>query len=107
MVDTTSRLTQAKICNPHWAHAFEMIEAGARLIDVGGESTRPGARAVEEAEELARVLPLVRELVAQDKCWVSVDTQRASIAEACLDAGAHLINDVFCRRAGCAYVFRW
>ena len=75
------------------AHAQQMRRAGADLVDVGGESTRPGAQRVEESEELRRVLPVVRELAA-DGFVVSVDTMRASVAAAALDAGAAVVNDV-------------
>ena len=75
------------------AHAMQMVAAGADLVDVGGESTRPGAARVDVEEERRRVLPVVRELVASDVV-VSVDTMRAGVAAAALDAGAHLVNDV-------------
>lgn len=74
-------------------HAQQMLDEGARIIDVGGESTRPGATPVSEEEELARVLDVVRELVARDVC-VSIDTRHASVARACVEAGASVINDV-------------
>lgn len=70
-----------------------MIAAGADLIDVGGESTRPGAARVTPAEEMRRVLPVVSELAAAG-ALVSVDTSRAEVAAAALDAGACLVNDV-------------
>ena len=70
-----------------------MLAAGADLIDVGGESTRPGAARVSPAEELRRILPVVIDLVAAGAC-VSVDTSRAEVAAAALDAGAALVNDV-------------
>lgn len=72
---------------------FELTRQGAHIIDVGGESTRPGIQRTSEAEELRRVLPVVDALVAGD-VLVSVDTMRASVADACLDRGAHVINDV-------------
>ncbi|OUO95918.1 dihydropteroate synthase [Rubneribacter badeniensis] len=75
------------------AHAERMVEEGARIIDVGGESTRPGAAPVGEEEELARVLPVVRELAARGMC-VSIDTRHAGVARACLEAGAAIVNDV-------------
>lgn len=75
------------------AHARRLVAAGADIVDVGGESTRPGARRVDAAEELARVLPVVRGLVAEGVV-VSVDTMRAATAEACVAAGARLVNDV-------------
>jgi dihydropteroate synthase len=75
------------------AHGLEMAAAGADYVDVGGESTRPGADRVDAAEECRRVLPVIRELAAAGVA-VSVDTTRAEVAEAALDAGAVLVNDV-------------
>jgi dihydropteroate synthase len=75
------------------ARGLQLFAEGADLLDVGGESTRPGAPRVPEDEERRRVLPVVREL-ADAGAVVSVDTMRASIAEAALDAGARLVNDV-------------
>ncbi|GHF63081.1 dihydropteroate synthase [Streptomyces mashuensis] len=72
---------------------LELTAAGADLVDVGGESTRPGAVRVDEEEELRRVVPVVREL-AGEGVVVSVDTMRASVAEAAVAAGATLVNDV-------------
>ncbi|MFJ4417534.1 dihydropteroate synthase [Streptomyces sp. NPDC088925] len=74
-------------------HGLELVARGADLVDVGGESTRPGASRVDEAEELRRVVPVVRALAAEG-VTLSVDTMRARVAEAALDAGAHLVNDV-------------
>src|SRR4051812_41053546 len=77
------------------AHAREMIEAGADLIDVGGESTRPGSLPVAPDEQIARVVPVVRGISGLGlPVTTSVDTTRASVAEAALRAGAHVINDV-------------
>lgn len=73
--------------------ALEMVEEGADFIDVGGESTRPGAGAVEEDEELKRVMPVVGELV-KSGLVVSIDTTKAAVARAALDAGAEMVNDV-------------
>ncbi len=73
--------------------AAEMIEDGASIIDVGGESSRPGATPVECEEELRRVIPIVERLVAFATI-VSVDTSKVRVARAALDAGAHMINDV-------------
>jgi dihydropteroate synthase len=70
-----------------------MVAAGADCVDVGGESTRPGAEPVDPVEELARVVPVVAGLAARGVV-VSVDTRRASVARAALDAGASLVNDV-------------
>lgn len=75
------------------AHGLELLEHGADLLDVGGESTRPGARRVPVEDELARVLPVVEALAARG-ATVSVDTTRAVVARRALDAGATLINDV-------------
>jgi dihydropteroate synthase len=75
------------------AHGVTLCAAGADLVDVGGESTRPGAGRVEADEELARVLPVVRDLVAEG-VPVSIDTTRAAVAEVVLDAGALVVNDV-------------
>jgi dihydropteroate synthase len=75
------------------AAAEAMTEAGAALIDVGGESTRPGAAHVPVAEELDRVMPVVESLLELNTI-VSVDTCKAEVARAALDAGCHLINDV-------------
>ncbi|GAA4836748.1 dihydropteroate synthase [Saccharopolyspora rosea] len=75
------------------AHGIDMHRMGADVIDVGGESTRPGAARVDAATEVERVLPVVRELVAAG-VPVSVDTTRAKVAEATVEAGASLINDV-------------
>ncbi|MDR1440858.1 MAG: dihydropteroate synthase [Bifidobacteriaceae bacterium] len=74
-------------------HCDQMLAEGADLIDVGGESTRPGAPRVEEGEELRRVIPVVKEL-ADRAVTVSVDTMRASVASAAVQAGAAMINDV-------------
>ena len=74
-------------------HARDLLAAGADIIDVGGESTRPGAEEVPPDVELERVLPVVRELAEQGVA-VSVDTRHASVAAACIDAGACIINDV-------------
>ncbi len=75
------------------AHARTLVESGAHLVDVGGESTRPGAEPVPEPEELRRVIPVVRELAASG-VRVSIDTRKPKVAEAALEAGAVVINDV-------------
>ncbi|MET7291388.1 dihydropteroate synthase [Streptomyces griseoloalbus] len=74
-------------------HGLDLVAQGADLIDVGGESTRPGATRVDESEELKRVIPVVRGLAAEG-VTVSVDTMRACVAEQSLAAGAALVNDV-------------
>jgi len=75
------------------AHGRELLAAGADIVDVGGESTRPGAAEVPAAEEMERVLPVV-EALAGDGATVSIDTSKAMVAEAALDAGAAIVNDV-------------
>ncbi|QLL23121.1 dihydropteroate synthase [Actinobacteria bacterium IMCC25003] len=75
------------------AHGLEMIEDGVDIIDIGGESTRPGADRVPEEEEQARVIPVIREL-AKQKVVISVDTMRASTAHLAVEAGASIVNDV-------------
>jgi dihydropteroate synthase len=75
------------------AHGLAMAAAGADVVDVGGESTRPGAERVDAEEEVGRVVPAVRELTAAG-ALVSVDTTRAAVAEAAIDAGARIVNDV-------------
>jgi dihydropteroate synthase len=74
-------------------HARLMWSEGADIIDVGGESTRPGAQRVEADEEIRRVLPVIRELAAEG-IVTSIDTYRASVADAALEAGAQIVNDV-------------
>jgi dihydropteroate synthase len=76
-------------------HALELERAGAAILDVGGESTRPGAEPVPAAEECRRVVPVIEQLVAGGvRAQISIDTSKASVAEAALDAGATLVNDV-------------
>ncbi|HEU4393163.1 MAG TPA: dihydropteroate synthase [Solirubrobacterales bacterium] len=75
------------------AHGEELAQAGAAILDVGGESTRPGAEPVEEGEELARVIPVIEGL-AGARAEVSIDTSKAAVAAAALDAGAAIVNDV-------------
>lgn len=76
------------------AHAHEMIQAGADIIDVGGESTRPGASPVSREEEKQRVLPVIKELSKNKKIIISIDTCKAEVADAALQAGAHMVNDI-------------
>ncbi len=75
-------------------HALRMADEGAALIDIGGESTRPGAAPVNESDELARVLPLVERLARESGILVSVDTSSPLVMRACVEAGAAMINDV-------------
>ncbi len=74
-------------------HAAAMVEAGAAVIDVGGESTRPGTKALWEGDEIARVVPVIEACAAMGAA-VSIDTRKAAVMEAALEAGAHLVNDV-------------
>jgi len=89
-----------KFFAPHDAirHAEEMIAAGADIIDVGGESTRPGADSVSTDEELRRIIPVIKRL-AENNALISVDTYKAPVAEAALAAGARMINDISGLRA--------
>lgn len=75
-------------------HASQMVQAGATLIDIGGESTRPGADEVSLEQELERVVPVVERLAAELDVWLSVDTYKAEVMRAAMAAGAHLINDI-------------
>ncbi|SNY93975.1 dihydropteroate synthase [Cohaesibacter sp. ES.047] len=82
--------------NAALAHAKQLAEEGAHILDIGGESTRPGASLVEEQEELQRVLPAIRAIASADLGRViSIDTYKARIADKALDAGAHVVNDVW------------
>src|SRR5262249_33491194 len=74
--------------------ALAMLEAGADIIDVGGESTRPGALAVDEGEEIARVAPVIAALRAATKAPISIDTMKPAVARAAVNAGALMWNDV-------------
>jgi dihydropteroate synthase len=75
-------------------HGRRLTSEGAAILDVGGESTRPGAEPVSEDEELRRVLPVVEQLAADGGARVSIDTTKAGVARAALDAGATIVNDV-------------
>jgi dihydropteroate synthase len=80
------------------AHGEELLEEGAAIIDVGGESMRPGAEPVPEAEELERAVPVVERLAVGAGATVSIDTRKAAVAEAALQAGARMVNDVLAFR---------
>jgi dihydropteroate synthase len=75
-------------------HGLEMIAEGADILDIGGESTRPGAQPVDGQEELRRVVPVIAALRKQTSALLSIDTMKAVVARAALDAGADIINDV-------------
>lgn len=79
-------------------HAFRLVDDGAEIIDVGGESTRPRATPVDEGEELRRVLPVIQELAGNIKVPISIDTMKPAVARAALDAGASIVNDVAANR---------
>lgn len=76
------------------AHAHQMIAEGADIIDIGGESTRPGAPSVSAEEEMQRVLPVIRALRAEWQGFISIDTSKSIVAAAALEAGADIVNDV-------------
>jgi len=80
-------------------HARDMCTEGADVIDIGGESTRPGSEQVSAAEERTRVIPVIKELSAEATVPISIDTRKAEVAAAALDAGAEMINDVSALRA--------
>jgi dihydropteroate synthase len=81
------------------AHALELVAQGAEILDIGGESTRPGAGPVSENEELRRVIPVIKNLAAKVKIPLSIDTVKPAVARAALDAGASIVNDVAANRS--------
>jgi dihydropteroate synthase len=74
--------------------ASKMVEQGATIIDIGGESTRPGAADVTTQEELNRVIPVIEKISQHLDCWISIDTSKARVMTEAVNAGAHIINDV-------------
>ena len=80
-------------------HACEMAAEGAAILDIGGESTRPGSESVAEGEELRRVIPVIERLRPATDVLISIDTAKANVARAALDAGASIINDISGGRA--------
>jgi len=80
------------------AHALELVAQGADILDIGGESTRPGAAPVTEAEESRRVIPVIERLAAQVGIPLSIDTMKSAVARAALQAGASIVNDVAASR---------
>lgn len=80
------------------AHALALAEEGADILDIGGESTRPGAPPVSEADELTRVIPVIKKLAGATSAALSVDTQKTTVAAAALEAGAVIINDIAAHR---------
>lgn len=96
-------------------HALRLVEEGADILDIGGESTRPGAAPVSLDEELRRVVPVVRELARQTQTPISIDTSKAEVARQCLEAGAAIVNDIsgltfdadmphVCRESSCGVI---
>ncbi len=96
-------------------HALRLAEEGADILDIGGESTRPGAAAVPLDEELRRVVPVVRELARRTRVPISIDTSKAEVARQCLEAGATIVNDIsgltfdmdmprVCRESSCGVI---
>lgn len=77
------------------AHALDAVQAGAGIVDIGGESTRPDAESVDALEEQARVLPVIEALRGRTEALISIDTYRAETACLAVAAGAHIVNDVF------------
>src|SRR5258708_22547672 len=75
-------------------HALQMIAEGADIIDIGGESTRPGSSFVSEAEELQRVIPVIKRLKTETSIPISIDTTKSSVARTALAAGAEIVNDI-------------
>jgi len=75
-------------------HGLKMCAEGADILDIGGESTRPGADVVSEEEELARVVPVIEALRRESDCALSIDTSKAAVARAALEAGADIVNDI-------------
>ncbi len=75
-------------------HALKMVEEGANIIDIGGESTRPGAEAVQLEEELSRTIPIIEAVRLKSDCLISIDTYKSKVVTAALDAGADMVNDI-------------
>jgi dihydropteroate synthase len=75
-------------------HGLKLIDEGANILDIGGQSTRPGAQPIDHQEELGRILPVLREIRRQSEIWISIDTYRSEVAQQCLEEGADMINDV-------------
>ncbi len=82
------------------AHALKLVDEGADVLDIGGESTRPGATPVSEAEELRRVIPVIEALASRVRVPLSIDTMKPAVARAALAAGASIVNDVAANRTG-------
>ena len=79
-------------------HALRLAAEGANILDIGGESSRPGAESVDESVELGRVIPVIKKLADQTKTALSIDTQKPAVAQAAVEAGAIIINDIAANR---------
>ena len=79
-------------------HALRLVDEGADILDIGGESTRPGAESVDDSVELSRVIPVIKQLAGQTKAALSVDTRKPAVAQAAVEAGAVIINDIAANR---------
>jgi len=75
-------------------HALKMVEEGANIIDIGGESTRPGAESVQLEEELSRTIPIIEAIRLKSDCLISIDTYKSKVAKAALVSGADMVNDI-------------
>ena len=82
------------------ARALKLVEQGAEILDIGGESTRPNAKPVSEKEELRRVIPVIEKLARKIKIPISIDTMKPVVARAALEAGASIVNDVTANSRG-------
>ena len=80
-------------------HAKEMVANGAKIIDIGGESTRPGYTPISDEEEIARVVPVIKALREEVPAILSIDTHKSAVAKAAIEAGAHMINDIWGAKA--------
>ena len=81
------------------AQAKKMVADGAKIIDIGGESTRPGYTRISDEEEIARVVPVIKALLAEVPAIISIDTYKSAVARAAIEAGAHMINDIWGAKA--------
>ncbi|WP_010285432.1 dihydropteroate synthase [Bacillus timonensis] len=80
-------------------HAKKMVDDGADIIDIGGESTRPGHERITDEEEIARVVPIIKDLVKEVHVPISIDTYKSEVARQAIEAGAHIINDIWGAKA--------
>ena len=92
--DSFSDGGQFKSHNKAIDHALKMVEEGANIIDIGGESTRPGADTVQLEEELSRTIPIIEAIRLKSDCLISIDTYKSKVATAALAAGADMVNDI-------------